>query len=147
MGLKETINSDLKESLKKQETGKVSVLRMLNAAIQKKEIDMRGKGEGELSDEGVISVLQSEAKKRADAIELYTQGGREELASGEKDELDIIKSYLPEEASEEDIAKYVDELIASGEKEFGPLMKNVLDKFKGRTDGKIVGKIVKEKIG
>jgi len=133
--------------MKQQESLKVSVLRMLISAMQKKEIERRGEGKSEMSDEEIVYILQSEAKKRVDAIDLYTQGGREELAQNERDEIVIIKKYLPEQISKEEIASYVDELISLGEKEFGPLMKKVLDKFKGRTDGKIVRVIVKEKIG
>jgi len=153
--LKEQIQNSTKEALKAGDSFLVGVLRMLSAAIQSKEIDKKFKekieGEVQLSDEDVIGVITSEIKKRKDAIALYTQGNRPELAEKEQKEIDVLIKYLPEQLSEEEIRKIVTEAIAkTGAKEardMGKVMAELNPQTKGKADGGTVSKIVKELLG
>ncbi len=160
--LKQKIQSDIKESMKAKDSVSVMVLRMTVAAINAKQTEERYKiskdapekteevliAESELSDDEIIGVLASEIKKRKDAIVLYEQGGRPELAELEKNEITILQKYLPEQLSADEIKKLVEEAVAStGAKEMrdmGKVMAELNPKIKGRADGKVVSDMVKE---
>ncbi|MCG2695188.1 GatB/YqeY domain-containing protein, partial [Candidatus Parcubacteria bacterium] len=113
-------------------------------------IKQNKKDEG-LTDDEIIKIIKSEAKKRNDAIEAYTKGGRNELAQKEKEELAILKAYLPKELPDEEIEKIVKEAIietkAESMEEFGNIMKEAMIKLKGQADGKRVSEIVKKLLG
>ncbi len=145
--LKQTIRDDLKESLKQKDELKTMVLKMIVSSINNKEIELKKKEEG-LSDEEIRKVIKSEAKKRTDAIEAYTKANRQDLSEKEEKELTIIKKYLPEELSNEEIEKIVKETIketgAKSMQDFGKIMKEAMMKTKGQADGNRVSKIVKE---
>lgn len=147
--LKEKIRQDSVESLKAGKQLVTGTLRMLLAAILVKEKDKQYKtGKPELADEEVLDTITSEIKKRKDAIALYIQGKRPELAEKEEKEIEVLKKYLPEQLSEEEIKKLVQESIAkTGAKEIkdmGKVMADLNPKTKGRADGGDVSKIVKE---
>lgn len=152
MSLKEKIQQDLNEALKSREELKTSVLRLLSSVILNKEKDKRyksGKAEdAPLTDEEIIDVISSESKKRKEAAELYEKGGRQELAKKEKSELEILRKYLPEQLSEEELKKLVKEAIsktgAKEQKDMGKVMGELMPKVKGRADGSLISKIVKE---
>lgn len=147
MSLKEKINNDLKEALKQKDAFRLSVLRLLNSSIGNKEIEKLKKEEG-LSDDEIITVITNEIKKRRDSADIYTKAGRQELAQKEENELKILMGYLPEQLTDDELKNIVKEAIgkigATGEKDFGLVMKEVLPKIKGRADGALVAKLVKE---
>ena len=97
-----------------------------------------------------MSVVQKEAKQRRDSIEEFTKAGRQELADKEQKELEILQKYLPEQLSEEEIKKLVDEAIsqtgASNISDMGKVMGALMPKIKGKADGSLVSKIVKESL-
>ena len=144
---KEKINADLKQAMINKEADKLSVLRMLVSSINNEAIAKKKKEKG-LSENEELLVLNREVKKRKDSIEQYMQGGRPELAEKEKQELKIIQNYLPEEMSEDNIRKIVEEVVASmGEvapSQFGQIMGQIMAKVKGKADGSLVSKIVKQ---
>ena len=158
MSLKEKIQSDIKEAMKSGENEKIGVLRMLQAEIKNAEIAKRTKlskaGEtdlekkSELIDDEIIDVINRETKKRKDAIELYEKGGRKELAEKEKKEAEILSAYMPEQMTEEEIKKLVETTIketgASNIKEMGKVMGALKLEIKGKADGAMVSRIVKE---
>jgi len=161
MTLREKIEQDFKEAFKAKEEARVSVLRLLLAAIKNRELEKRtklSKSEpaeklselSKLTDEEIISVLSGEVKKRKEAIDQYKQGGREELAQKEKIEMEILAAYLPEQMTEEEIKKLAKEAIekvgASGVSDLGKVMKVLMPLVKGKTDGNLVNKIVKEEL-
>lgn len=141
------INKDLKEAMKNKDAQVVSVLRMLISAMHNEAIALKKKDEG-LNEEEEIKVLKREAKKRKDSIEQFEKGGRSELADQEKKELEILQKYLPEEMSEKEIRKVVEEVMAEmGEvlpSQFGKVMGTVMAKVKGKADGAVVSRVVKE---
>ena len=157
--LKEQIQNSVKEAMKQGNHFLVGILRMLLASIITKEKDKKFKekigGDAKLSDEEIINVVSSEIKKRKDAIALYTQGKRPELAEREQKEIDILNKYLPEQLSGDELKKLVAEAIAKVKAEIkdpsagsgqvmGKVMAELNSKIKGRADGGEVSKIVKE---
>jgi len=152
MTLKEKIHQDLNEAMKSKEELKTSVLRLLSSVILNKEKDKRyksGKAENVLlTDEEIIDVIFSEAKKRKEAIELYERGNRGDLAEKERKETEILKIYLPEQLSEEEIKKIIKEAMgqvgAKEMKDMGKVMAELAPKIKGRADAGMISKIVKE---
>lgn len=150
--LKQQIQEAIKESLKSKDENTLGTLRMLLAAISVKEKDKKYKekleGDVNLSDEEVIEVTTSEIKKRRDAIVLYEQGNRPELAEREKNEISVLQKYLPEQLSEEELKKIISEAIEkTGAKEMrdmGKVMQEINPKIKGKAEGGVVSKIVKE---
>ena len=146
--LKEKISNDLTQAMKRGDAMRVSVLRMVVAAIRNKEIEKRIET---LSDEDVLAVLATEARKRKESVASYQQGGRQESAEHELQELEVLKMYLPEEANEDDIRISVKAAIAqtgaTGIKDMGKIMKEAMAVLKGKADGTLVQRIVKEELG
>ena len=150
--LKEKIQKELTEAIKKREELKASVLRLLTAAILNKEKEKRYKLKEEkdtpLTDEEVVEVITSEVKKRKEAILEYEKGQRQELADKEKKEAEILQAYLPEQLSEDEIKKIVKEAInqtsAKDLKDMGRVMAALMPRIKGRAEGGTVSNIVKE---
>lgn len=141
--LKDKLESDLKEAMKAGQAARVSTLRFLLAAVKNREIELKPFGK-ELADEEVISVIGKQVKQRRESIEAFEKGGRMELVEKEKAELALLKSYLPEEVSEEEIMAIVRETITSGASDIGAIMKAVMPKVKGRADGSLVRRIVED---
>lgn len=160
--LKEQIKKDLNVYLKEGNQIACSALRMLLASILNKEKEKQYnlsktkqdflaedlKKESQLTDEEVMDTIRSEAKKRKEAIAGFEQGGRKESADKERQELEVLQKYLPAQMSEEEIRKIVKETIekskASSLKEIGKVMVIVMPQLKGKADGAIINKIVKE---
>ncbi len=160
--LKQDIQNATTEALKNKDSFTVDVLRMILAAISAKEKDKRYKlaqqkpemseeqlqKESAFSDQEVIDTLSSEVKKRRDAIALYEQGKRPELAEKERKEIELIQKYLPAQLPPEELRKLVEESIAKvGAKEIkdtGKIMQDLMPKVKGRAEGSEISKIIKE---
>ncbi len=146
MNLKEKIEADFAAAVKSRDTEKVSVLRLLKTAIKNEEINQKE----ELSDDDILKILKREVKQRKDSIEEYQKGNREDLAEKEKREIKIIKQYMPEEISEEEAERIVEEVISAmndvGPGDFGKVMAAVMEKAGGRADGALISKIVKQKL-
>ena len=149
MNLKEQISEDIKNALKAGDSFAAGVLRMVVAALQNKSIEKRGKGEEEeLTQEEILEILAREAKKRKEAIELYKQGDRQELADNEEKELAIIEKYLPQQMSKEEVVEIVLAIIEKNKPEnFGEAMKLVMAELKGKADGKMVAEVIKDQLG
>lgn len=152
MSLLNKIENDLKDALRAKEVLRLSVLRMVSAAIHNREIEKRSKtGSPELTDEEVIVVLRAEVKKRKDAAEGFEKGGRNDSAQKEKEEAQIIESYLPAGLPDEEIENIVKEVISGlGEvsmKDFGRVMGEVMKEIKGRASGDRVSAAVKKALG
>lgn len=147
--LKNKIREELKDSMKKGEATKTSTIKMLLAAIANKEIEKMKKEEG-LSDEEILDVIRSEAKKRKDAIEGFAKGGRPELVEQEKNELTILEAYLPPEVSDEEILsvvkKGISEAQASGPADFGKAMKIIAPLLKGKASGNRIADAVRKEL-
>jgi len=163
--ISEEIKKDLISALKEKNESKVSTLRMLSSSIFNKEMDKRVKivekepnlteeqlkEKMKLTDEEVIEVVSSEVKKRRDSIVQFEQGGRQDLIEKEQTELEALKKYMPKELTEDEIRAIVKDVVvktgASGMKDIGIVMKDVSPQTKGKADGNLVAKVVREELG
>jgi hypothetical protein len=143
----ELINTDLVEAQKKRDEVVVSTLRMLLAAVKNAQIAKSG----ELTDEEVLEQIAKSVKQHRESIDAYEKGGRGDLVEKEKAELSVLEKFLPEQMSEEEIGKIVDDVISStgakGAGDLGRMMGQVMAKVKGQADGNVVSQVVKSKLG
>lgn len=144
--LKTRLNDEMKEAMKKNDSLKLSVIRMLRSSIKNREIE-RGKGIT-LNDNEVTEVIVSAVKQRHDSIEQFAKGNREDLVAQEKKELEILQSFLPKPLSEGEVRSLIEKAIsetgAAGMKDMGKVMKALMPQILGRADNTMVSKIVKE---
>ncbi|OGY64524.1 MAG: hypothetical protein A3I24_04105 [Candidatus Harrisonbacteria bacterium RIFCSPLOWO2_02_FULL_41_13b] len=146
--LKQRVLSDIKDAMKSGDQNKVGVLRLVSSAIKNKEIEMKPKlGDSEMPEDMVLAVIMMEAKKRKEAIEIFKQGGRNDLAEKEQMELAIIQGYLPQQLSKEEVEKEIEKILGDNllAGNFGLAMKEVMKSLKGKADGSLVGEILKKK--
>ena len=140
------IKKDLVTSMKEQDKFKLSVLRMLKSSLQKEEINKKR----ELTDDEVLNVIKKEVKVRNASLEEYIEYNRNDLADNLQKEIDILKTYLPEELSHEELLKIIDEqfniINPTSMKDMGTIIKSVSSIVGTRADMSEVSKIVKEKI-
>lgn len=148
MSLLKQIDQDLIKALKSGNREEAETLRGLKSDIKYYQID---KKLGEVTDEHVVEVLSSAAKRRRDSMEQFKSGGREDLFEKESRELETIKKYLPEPLSEQDIEELVKETIAevgaASKSDMGKVMKEIMPKARGRADGSLVKKVVLRLLG
>lgn len=145
--LEEKILDDFKKAMKDKDALKVSTLSFLRSELKNAAIDKRKQS---LDDTEAIAVIKKQIKQRQDSIDKFKQGSRQDLADKESKELEILKLYLPQEVSEEEIKAAVEEAIkktgASSAQDMGKVMKELLSKFAGRADNKLVSEIVKARL-
>ncbi|XWN36735.1 MAG: GatB/YqeY domain-containing protein [Balneola sp.] len=150
MALKEQILDELKTAMKAKDKDRLQVLRSLKAKLQEKEIAERKDGEATLTEEQAIAVLMKAAKQRKESITQFEEGGREDLAEKEKSELAIIEEYLPKMLSEDEVREVVSKKIvdlgAEGPQDMGKVMGPIMGMLKGKADGGLVSKVVKEEL-
>ena len=147
MSLRDQINQDMKAAMRSRDEARLSAIRMLWAAIQRREVDERI----QLDDAQVIAVIEKLVKQGRESIEQYMKGGRPELADKESGEIAVFQAYLPQQLSEAEIDKLVTEAVAatgaSSVKDMGKVMGVLKPKLQGRADMGQVGSKVKNKLG
>ena len=150
MALKEQILEDLKTAMKAKDKDRLQVLRSLKAKFQEKEIAERKDGEATLTEDQAIAVLMKAAKQRKESITQFEAGNREDLAEKEKAELVIIEEYLPKMLTEDEVrevvSKKIADLGAEGPQDMGKVMGPIMGMLKGKADGGLVSKVVKEEL-
>jgi len=146
MTLAERLNEDLKLAMKSQDKFKLSVLRMVRAAIKNQEIERKRS----LDDSEVIDVLSREIKQRRDSLQDFEKAGRTDLAEQASAEIEIISAYLPKPLTDEEVTALVQQTIqetgASSKADMGKVMAALMPKVKGRADGKLVNQIVSQQL-
>ena len=146
---KQQLQEELKQSMLAKDAVKTSVLRMLLSALTYYEINKGGAGY-EATDEDVLAVIQKEAKQRKDSIEQFGKAGRQELVDKETAELKLLEVYLPAQMGEDEIRKLVQEAIsqtgATTVADIGKVMSALMPQTRGKADGSLVSKIVREKL-
>lgn len=148
MALLQKLQDDMKAAMKAGQKERLEVLRFVIAGVNTAQKDKHAKQPGvALTDDEVVALLQKEAKRRKEAVALFRQGKRDDLVKKEEADLAVIYEYLPKELSEEEIAKIVDEAKAAGAGDFNAIMRETMKVVKGRADGKLVGDVVKKKLG
>ena len=140
--LSEKIRADLTESMKARDAERTSTLRMLQSALKNEQINLKR----ELTDEETLAVIRKSVKQRQDSIEQYTKGNRPELADKERAEMELLKTYMPPELTDEELESGLREIIAStgaqSKKDMGKVMKEASARYKGRVDGKKIQEVV-----
>ena len=146
MSLKGNITEGMKTAMKAGDKDRLKVVRLMLAAIKQIEVDKRV----ELDDAGVLAVLTKMVKQRRDSVEQFEKGNREDLASIERAEIDVIQKYLPEQLGADELAAMVDEVIdatgAGGIRDMGKVMGQIKAKAAGRADMGALSALVKERL-
>jgi len=142
----EKINNDLKEAMKNKDSFKLGVIRMVKGAVQLEKISKNK----ELSDEEVIDVIAKQIKIRKDSANEFEKAGRTDLAESTKNEIEILNKYMPEQLTNEELLKIIDEVFAivnpTSQKDMGTIMKEVNPRVRGKADMGEVSKIIKDKL-
>ena len=150
MEIVDKIDKSLTDALKNKDQDRTLTLRSIISQKKQKEIEKRTQDKKNITDEDMILILNKMVKQRRESIELYKQGGRQDLVDKETKELIIIQEYLPEQLSEEEIKKICEQTInnlkASSLKDMGKVMGIIKSKYKGSVDLSIAGKILKDKL-
>jgi uncharacterized protein YqeY len=146
MGLKETLDQDLKAAMREKAQLKLDTIRMLKSAIKYREIELMKP----LDDAGIQGVIASEVKRRRDSVEQYKAGNRQDLADKEEAEIVILQGYLPQQLTADEVKARVEEAVkkvgAQGPKDMGAVMKALMPEVQGRADGKVVSELVKARL-
>jgi uncharacterized protein YqeY len=146
MGLKESLDQDLKAAMRERAQLKLDTIRMLKSAIKYREIELMKP----LDDAGIQGVIASEVKRRRDSVEQYKAGNRQDLADKEEAEIAILQGYLPQQLTADEVKAKVEEAVkkvgAQGPKDMGAVMKALMPEVQGRADGKVVSELVKARL-
>ena len=147
--LREKITESLKAAMIAKNEAATSTIRMINSAIKQKDIDVaRPRGDQQIAEEEILSLLQGLIKSRRESVELYKQGGRQDLVDKENAEIAVIEQFLPKQMSEDEVKAAVKGLItslgASGIKDMGKVMGQLKTQFAGQMDMSRASAVVKE---
>ena len=141
----EQLNEDFKAAMRAKDEVTVGALRILKAEIKNAEIEKKG----ELSPEELLKVVAKKVKQHKDSIESFKAGGRADLVEHEEKQMAVLQKYLPAQMGEDEVRALVKAVIAetsATQKDFGKVMKEVLSRAKGQTDGSVVSRLAKEEL-
>lgn len=145
------ITENIKQAMKDKNTRRLSTLRLMNAAIQDRDIALRGKGKDKADDEEVLDILTKMVKQREESSRMYREGNRPELEAQELEEMEIIREFLPVQLTPEETEAAVSEAIAETDAEslrdMGKVMGILKERYRGQLDMGVVGGLVKGKLG
>ena len=144
--MREAISEGYKAAMKARDARRTSTLRAINAAIKDKDIANRGEGKGPLSSEDILVLLQKMVKQREESFAIYANAGRNDLATVEKEEIDILNEYLPKGLTDAEVEDAIKAAIAktgaAGAKDMGKVIASLKADYPGRIDfGKASGKV------
>ena len=146
MSLGERLLDEMKQAMKSNDKLRLSTIRMIRTAVKNKEIDLRKA----LDDDEIVKVIQGMVRKSEESIGQFEAGGRADLVEKETKEIGVLKSFLPQALSREEIVRLIDESIqetqASSMKDLGKVMKSVMPKLTGKADGKVINQLVRERL-
>ena len=146
MSLKQKLQEDLKSSMKNKDTNKKSVITLIRASIKQYEVDNRV----ELGDEEITDLIAKQLKQTRDSRDEFAKAGREDLVEKADAEIEILKEYLPQQLSEEELNEIVistiSEVGATSMKDMKNIMSSIMPKVKGRADGKLITELVKKNL-
>ena len=151
MSLRNKIDEDYKQSIKNKDQQKIDTLRLIRSAIKDKDISSRTSENKEgINDSEILSLLLNLIKQRNDSIEQFQKAKRDDLIKNEKNEIEVIKNYLPQQKTQEETEKIINEIISSNNlesiKDMGKLMSIIKSDYAGEVDMGLVGKIAKSKL-
>ncbi len=144
--MRETIAEGMKVALKARDQRRTATLRAVNAAIKDKDIANRGEGKGPATNDEILAMLQKMVKQREESFAIYAQAGRMDLATVEKEEIDILNEFLPKGLTEEEVSAAITAAIATsgaeGPKDMGKVIAQLKANYPGRIDfGKVSGQV------
>ncbi len=146
MSTKDKLNENLKQAMKARDNLRLSVVRMILAAVRNREIERRS----ELDDQGISELLSTLAKQRRESVRLYRDGNRPDLVAKEEAELAVLEEFLPEQLTAEELSGMIERVIAEtgaeGTKDIGRVMKALSPLIAGRADGKSASEMAREKL-
>ena len=146
MSLKQKLQEDLKSSMKNKDTIKKSVITLIRSSIKQYEVDNRV----ELGDDEIVDLIAKQLKQTRDSREEFVKAGRDDLVSKAEAEIEVLKEYLPQQLSEEELNKIVistiSEVGATSMKDMKKIMTSIMPKVKGRADGKLINELVKKNL-
>lgn len=140
--IRKEIHQQMIQAMKQKNHSELETLRYLWSEIKNQEIDCHH----ELSDDEVVQVVKREVKRRREAIEQFRAGDRDDLVRDEQEKLKIIKRYLPQQMSRDQVEQIVDKVLQESQSDFGKVMKQVMEKTQGQVDGKLVAEVVRSKL-
>ncbi|QOY36189.1 GatB/YqeY domain-containing protein [Anaerobacillus isosaccharinicus] len=144
MNLLDRLTVDMKEAMKNKEKQRLSVIRMVKSALQNEAINLKK----ELTEDEALTVLNRELKQRKDSLHEFEKADREDLAEKVREEVVILKAYMPEQLSDVEVAEIVKQTIqeigASSKADMGKVMGAIMSKVKGKTDGSVVNRLVQQ---
>ena len=151
MSLRNKIDEDYKHSIKNKDQKKIDTLRLIRSAIKDKDISFRTSENNEgINDSEILSLLLNLIKQRNDSIEQFQKAKRDDLIKNEKSEIEVIKYYLPQQKTQEETEKIINEIISGNNlesiKDMGKLMSIIKNDYAGEVDMGLVGKIAKSKL-
>lgn len=143
MGLREQLQQDLKSAMRARDNRRKSALRMVLTSIQLAEVEQKDA----LTDEAIIDLIRKEVRRREDALSIIKEAGRDDLVEEEQAELEILKPYLPQLMSQDEVDVIVQEVIkeveATSPADFGKVMRVLMPRVKGKADGRMVNQAVR----
>jgi uncharacterized protein YqeY len=149
--MRERFTEAMKEAMKAGDKARLSAVRLIQAAVKDKDIEMRGLGKGQASDEELMALLQKMIKQRQESAEIYDKGGRPELAAQERAEIAVIQSFLPAQMDETEMSRAISATIgevgATSIKEMGKVIGALKGKYAGRMDFAKASALVKDMLG
>ncbi|MEM9333030.1 MAG: GatB/YqeY domain-containing protein [Pseudomonadota bacterium] len=149
--MRNRISDSLKEAMKEKKTRRVSTLRLINAAINDRDIALRGKGKDKADDEEILDILTKMVKQREESSRMYREAGRQELEAQEMEEMEIIREFLPKQLSPEEaeaaVADVISETGAESLRDMGKVMGLLKERYRGQLDMGVVGPLVKARLG
>ena len=150
MSIRDEITNKLKEAMIRKDGDLLNTLRLIKASIKEKDIIAKGNGKTDISDQEIISVLQSMIKQRKVSVDMYLNGKRDDLAKKEENEIKIISKFLPEQLSVKQIEIIINETIISSSanslKDIGKIINLMKEKYDGKIDFGVASKMIKEKL-
>jgi hypothetical protein len=151
MSLRDKLMDDLKTAMKGGDKTRLSTIRLIQAALKDKDIEARGQGKGQLTDDDLLALMQKMVKQRQESIAIYSQAGRTELAAGEQAEVDVISHYLPTQMDEAAVSAAIAASIAAtgaaSMKDMGKVVADLKAKHAGQMDFARASQLVKAALG
>jgi hypothetical protein len=142
----EKLDKDMIEAMKNKYKDKLTVIRMVKAALKQEQIDHKK----EINDDLLIDVVNKQIKMRKDSISEFEKGNRQDLIDKTQEEIDVLMAYLPEQLSDEEVLKVIDEIFnevkPTSQKDMGKVMKEAQTKLKGKADMKEVSSVIKDRL-
>ena len=149
--MRSKISDGLKQAMKEKDTRRIGTLRLINAAINDRDIALRGKGKDKADEEEILDILTKMVKQREESSRMYAAAGREELEAQELQEIEIIREFLPTQLTAEEAEAAVTEVIAEtgaeSLRDMGKVMGLLKERYRGQLDMGVVGPLVKGKLG